>query len=396
MDWMGGMECSVFNLKPVLLLILLIALGACSAKKEKPAAKPPVMVTVAAAVEKSFPVQVRAIGNVEAYNTVEIKAQVNGQVARVHFAEGEDVRRGALLFTIDPRPFEAALRRAEAELARDLAQAKFAREQTERYGALLKDGIVTQDQYDQLRANADAFDAAIAADRASVDNARLLLGYCYIRSPIDGRTGNLAVKAGNLVKANDLPVLVTINQITPINATFTIPEKELAEIKKYLGAGKLRVDAVIPDDPKGPESGTVTFLDNAVDSATGTIRLKGTFANSGRRLWPGQFVNVALTLTTRPNAVVVPTRAIQTGQQGEFVFVVRSDLTVESRAVATGEMMDGETVIARGITPGEKVVTDGQMQLVPGARVYIKRGEGTVDRGEGITSKPVENNQVIR
>jgi multidrug efflux system membrane fusion protein len=327
------------------------------------------MVTVAVAVEKSIPVQVRAIGNVEAYNTVSVKAQINGQVARVHFAEGEDVARGALLFTIDPRPYEAALRQAEATLARDRAQARFASQQTERYGALLKDGIVTQDQYDQLRANADALDAAIAADLATVDNARILLGYCYIRSPIDGRTGNLAVKAGNLVKANDLPVLVTINQITPIYATFTIPEKELAEIKKYLGAGRLKVDAVIPDDPKGPESGTVTFLDNAVDSATGTIRLKGTFANAGRRLWPGQFVNVVLTLATRPNAVVVPTRAIQTGQQGEFVFVVKDDLTVESRVVATGEMLNGESVIARGITPGEKVVTDGQLQLVPGARV---------------------------
>jgi membrane fusion protein, multidrug efflux system len=372
MEWMSVMKCPVFNMKAILLFILIIALGACSGKKEKPAAKPPVMVTVAEAVEKSIPVQIRAIGNVEAYNTVSIKAQINGQVARVHFAEGDDVARGALLFTIDPRPFEAALRQTEASLARDRAQARFAREQTERYGALLKDGIVTQDQYDQLRANADALDAAIAADRATVDNARILLGYCYIRSPIDGRTGNLAVKAGNLVKANDLPVLVTINQITPIYATFTIPEKELTEIKKYLGAGKLKVDAVIPDDPKGPESGTITFLDNAVDTATGTIRLKGTFANTGRRLWPGQFVNVVLTLTTRPNAVVVPTRAIQTGQQGEFVFVVRSDLTVESRVVATGEMLNGETVIARGINSGEKVVTDGQMQLVPGARVTPK------------------------
>jgi multidrug efflux system membrane fusion protein len=372
MNRMNRMKELGFNLKTILLLILLLALGACSGKKEKPAAKPPVMVTVADAVEKSIPVQIRAIGNVEAYNTVSVKAQINGQVARVHFAEGDDVARGALLFTIDPRPFEAAVRQAEASLARDRAQARFAREQTERYGALLKDGIVTQDQYDQLRANADALDAAIAADRATVDNARILLGYCYIRSPIDGRTGNLAVKAGNLVKANDLPVLVTINQIAPIYATFTIPEKDLVKIKKYLGAGKLKVDAVIPDDPKGPESGTITFLDNAVDTATGTIRLKGTFANTGRRLWPGQFVNVVLTLTTRPNAVVVPTRAIQTGQQGEFVFVVRSDLTVESRAVATGEMLNGETVIARGINSGEKVVTDGQMQLVPGARVTPK------------------------
>ena len=394
------MKCFGVNLKMILLFILLLGLGACSGKKEKPAAKPQPLVSVADAVEKSVPVQVRAIGNVEAYNTVEIKAQVNGQVSRVHFAEGDDVARGALLFTIEPRPFEALLRQAEAALARDRAQARFAGEQAARYGALLKDGIVTQDQYDQLRANADALDAAIAADRAAVDNARIMLGYCYIRSPIAGRTGNLAVKAGNLVKANDVPVLVTINQITPINVTFTVPEKELPGIKKYLSAGKLKVDAVIPDDAKGPESGTISFLDNAVDTATGTIRLKGTFANAGRTLWPGQYVNVVLTLTIRDNAVVVPSRAIQTGQQGEFVFVVKPDLTVESRAVATGEMLNGETVISGGVKPGEKVVVDGQLQLVPGSKVVVKRGQrtggkeqGTGIRGQGKIAKPVEAEQ---
>jgi multidrug efflux system membrane fusion protein len=350
-------------------------------------------VSVAEAVEKSVPVQIRAIGNVEAYNSVEIKAQVNGQVSGVHFTEGDDVARGALLFTIEPRPFEALLRQAEAALARDRAQARFAGEQAARYGVLLKDGIVTQDQYDQLRANADALDAAIAADRAAVDNARIMLGYCYVRSPIAGRTGNLAVKAGSLVKANDVPVLVTINQITPINVTFTVPEKELPVIKNYLSAGKLKVDALIPDDPKGPESGTISFLDNTVDTTTGTIRLKGTFANAGRRLWPGQFVNVVLTLTTLDDAVVVPSRAIQTGQQGEFVFVVRPDLTVESRAVATDEMLEGETVISKGINPGDKVVVDGQLQLAPGARVEIKREQGTGNRGQGKTAEPVEAEQ---
>jgi len=353
-------------------LLLILALGACSAKEEKPIARPPVPVMAAKAVRKNVPVQIRVIGNVEAYNTVSIKAQINGPVTRVHFREGDDVRKGAMLFTIDPRPFEAALRQAEAALAKDRAQPKFAREQVRRYGSLLKDGIVTQDQYDQLAANADAYDAAIAADRAAVDNARIQLGYCHIRSPIDGRTGNQAVKAGNLVKANDVPVLVTINQITPIYATFTVPEKELPEIKKYLAEGKLTVDAVIPNDPKGPERGTISFLDNSVDATTGTIKLKGTFANSGRRLWPGQFVNVVLTLTTIPDAVVIPTQAIQTGQQGQFVFVVKGDGSVDSRPVVSGETLDGETVISNGVNPGEEVVTDGQLQLVPGARITLK------------------------
>lgn len=369
---MNGMIRLLFNLKTILLLILLLAVCACSAKKEKPAEKPPVPVMTAKALRKNVPVQIRVIGNVEAYNTVSIKAQINGAVTRVHFREGDDVARGALLFTIDPRPFEAALRQAEATLARDRAQAKFAREQAQRYGSLLKDGIVTQDQYDQLAANADAFEAAIAADRAAVDSARIMVGYCSIRSPIDGRTGNLAVKAGNLVKANDVPVLVTINQVTPIYVTFTVPEKELPEIKKYLGAGTLAVAALIPGDPKGPEMGTISFLDNSVDATTGTIRLKGTFANSDKRLWPGQFVNVVLTLATIPDAVVIPTQAIQTGQQGEFVFVVRGD-SVESRSVVTGESLDGVTVIAKGIGPDETVVIDGQLQLAPGSRVTLKK-----------------------
>ncbi len=387
------MKCFGFNLETILIFLLLLALGACSAKKEKPAVKPPVPVMTTKAVRKNVPVQIRVIGNVEAYNTVSIKAQINGPVTRVHFREGDDVAKGAILFTIDPRPFEAALRQAEAALAKDRAQAKFAREQVRRYGSLLKDGIVTQDQYDQLAANADAYDAAIAADRAAADNARIMLGYCSIRSPIDGRTGNQAVKAGNLVKANDVPVLVTINQITPIYVTFTVPEKELPQIKKYLAAGKLTVDAVIPNDPKAPEGGTISFLDNSVDATTGTIKLKGTFANSGRRLWPGQFVNCVLTLTTIPDAVVIPTQAIQTGQQGQFVFVVKGDGSVDLRPVVSGETLDGETVISSGVNPGETVVTDGQLQLAPGSRVVVKREQGTGNRGQGETAKPVETKQ---
>lgn len=349
-----------------------LLLAACSPGKEKPKAKPAVPVKVAVAQRKTVPVQIRVIGNVEAYNTVSIKAQVNGMLDAVHFKEGRDVKKGQLLFTIDKRPFVAALKQAGAALARDAAQARFAREQARRYGELIKDGIVTQDQFDQYRANADALAESVQADRAAVDNAAVLLSYCSIRSPIDGRTGNLMVQRGNLVKANDVPVLVTINQINPIYVTFSVPEKELAAIKRYSAAGKLGVEAYIPNDPGPAETGTLSFMDNAVDTATGTIKIKGTFANNGRRLWPGQFVNVVLTLTSIPNAVVVPTQAVQTGQSGQFVFVVKPDRTVESRPVATGETFGGEIVLSNGVRPGETVVTDGQLSLAPGSRVAPK------------------------
>jgi membrane fusion protein, multidrug efflux system len=370
--WQGE-SCRARRRAYPLWIMLLFALTGCAAKKEPPKGRPPVPVNVAMSVTKDMPVQVRAIGNVEPFTTVAIKAQVNGQLSRVHFREGQDVRKGDLLFTIDPRPFEAALRQAEAALAKDLAQAAFSREQVRRYGVLLKDGIVTQDQYDQLRANADSFDAAAAADRAAVDNARLQLAYCSIRSPIDGRTGNLLVQEGNLVKANDVPVLVTINQVTPIYVSFSVPEKEMPQIRKFLSDKKLKVEAVIPNDAQSPESGTISFLDNAVDPATGTIKLKGTFANKDRRLWPGQFVNVILTLTTRRNAVVVPTQAVQTGQQGQFLFVVKPDLTVESRPVTVGLALGDESVIEKGVNAGENVVTDGQVRLIPGSKVEVKQ-----------------------
>ena len=358
-------------LPSAVILVSLLFFG-CSSEKEKQKPKPPAPVSVAKAEQKTVPVQVRVIGNVEAYSTVSIKAQINGILETVHFREGQDVKKGQLLFTIDRRPFVAALKQARAALARDAAQERYAREQARRYGELIKDGIVTQDQYEQYRANADALAESMHADRAAVDNAAVQLGYCSIRSPIDGRTGNLMVQKGNLVKANDVPVLVTINQVNPIYVTFSVPEKELAGIKKYIAAGNMKVEAYIPNDTGPAEEGTLSFLDNIVDTATGTIKIKGTFANRDRRLWPGQFVNVALTLTSIPNAVVVPTQAIQTGQSGQFVFVVKPDRSVESRPVVTGEVLDGETVVSKGLNPGETVVTDGQLQLVPGSRVQIK------------------------
>ncbi|HEY6008061.1 MAG TPA: efflux RND transporter periplasmic adaptor subunit [Geobacteraceae bacterium] len=376
-DTLRKVNCFSSHSKTVFCLSL-IALSACTPKKEAPRPRPPVPVTAAQVALRSVPVQVRAIGNVEAYNTVAIKSQVNGQLAKVHFKEGQDVAKGALLFTIDPRTFEAALKQAEAALAKDQAQERYAREQAKRYGDLLKDGIVTQEQYDNLRTNAEAFGASVAADRAAIDSARVNLSYCTIRSPIAGRTGNLMVQPGNLVKANDNPVLVTINQISPIYATFTVPERELVEIRKHLGRG-IQVEAFVTGDDRQGEPGSLTFLDNAIDPATGTIKLKGTFPNSARRLWPGQFVNVVLTLTTRPDAVVVPTQAVQTGQQGQYVFVVKADQSVEQRPVTTSIGLGGETVIEKGLGPGEVVVTDGQVRLVPGAKVELRqaaKGQG--------------------
>jgi len=365
-------ETGAFQLKRLIFAVLLTVgtlLPACSGNEETPKAKPAVPVTVSTSQRKAVPVQLRIIGSVEAFSTVSIKSQVNGMLEEVHFREGEDVGRGTLLFTIDSRPFAAALRQAKAALARDIAQEKFAREQARRYAALLKEGIVTQDQYDQLRSNAEALAETVRADRAAVDNAAVLVGYCTIHSPIDGRTGNLMVQRGNLVKANDEPTLVTINQVTPIYVTFSIPEKELAGIKKHLAADDLKVEALIPNDSGPAEQGVISFLDNMVDSTTGTIKLKGTFPNKQKRLWPGQFVNVVLTLATIPNAVTVPAQAVQTGQEGVFVFVVKPDRTVEMRPVVAGVTYNGETVVEKGLNGGETVVTDGQLQLIPGSKV---------------------------
>jgi len=289
----------------------------------------------------------------------------------VYFQEGQDVKKNDLLFKIDPRPYEAALRQAEATLARDLAQAKNADEQARRYEILVQKNYVSKDQYEQLRANADALAAAVEADKASVENSRLQLAYCTIRSPISGRAGTVLVNAGNVVKASDV-AMTTINQILPIYVTFSVPEQNLADIKRYMAKGELTVEAVVPGDETHLARGDLTFIDNTVDSTTGTIKLKGTFENRDRRLWPGQFVNVVLTLTIERNAVIMPSAAAQAGQQGQYVFVVKPDLTVESRPVSISRTYGDFAVVAQGVTPGEKVVTDGQLQLFPGAHVEVK------------------------
>jgi multidrug efflux system membrane fusion protein len=353
----------------------IVSLTGCSPKNTESQAVTPniaVPVVVAAVVQKTVPVEIRAIGNVEAYSAVSAKPQVAGEVEQAYFKEGQDVKKGDLLFTLDSRPYQAALHQLEANLARDLAQLENARAQAERYTRLFQEGIVSKEQYDSFRTNADALAAAVLADKATIERAKIDLDYCAIRSPMDGRTGSLLVHPGNIVKANET-ILVVINQITPIYVSFSVPEQDLAEIKQRMAAGSLPVEALIPDGELHPVPGTLTFVDNAVDNTTGTIRLKGTYANTEGRLWPGQFVNVVLKLTSRPNAIVVPSQAVQTGQSGPYVFVVKPDLTAESRPVTAGSTVGGETVIEKGLQPGETVVTDGQLRLAPGTKVEVKR-----------------------
>jgi len=356
------------------LLFLAIFSSSCSNEKSNKPVSPAIPITVGTVSQKTVPVELRVVGNVQASSTVTIKSKVGGELTRVHFTEGHDVRKGDLLFTIDPRPYEAALKQAEANLQKDLAQTKHAQEDARRYEFLIQKGVVARQQYDKFRTEAEALEAAVLADRAAVENAKIQLGYCSIHSPIDGRTGSLMVKQGNIIKADDVNLIV-IHQIVPIDVAFSVPEQNLQEIKKYMALGKLQVDALVPSNNERPEQGTVTFVDNAVDTSTGTIRLKGTFANRERKLWPGQFVNVVLTLTREPNAIVVPSQAIQTGQQGQYVYVVKQDLTVESRPVVVGRFVSNETVVQKGLLAGEKVVTDGQLRLYPGARVEIKTSD---------------------
>lgn len=362
----------------LVLPVFFVAASSCSKKKPEPPRNVPV--AVATVMQKDVPLQIRTIGNVETINAVSIKALVGGEIFGVYFKEGQGVRKGEILFKIDPRPYEAALKQAEANLARDEAQAKNAEEDAKRYAVLVQKDFVPKSQSDQFRANADALAALVIADKAQVANSRLQLEYCTIRSPIDGRVGSILVNVGNVVKANDI-TLATINQMVPIYVTFSVPEQNLAGIKKYMKTGRLKVKAVIPGDEQHSEEGVLTFINNTVDTTTGTIQLKGRFENRNRRLWPGQFVDVALTLTTLPNAVVVPGPAVQTGQQGQYVFVVKSDHTVEQRPVTVSGMYDNEAIVTKGVQAGETVVTDGQLQLFPGAKVEIKDGQGTQQEG---------------
>jgi len=352
-----------------LLLLTLFSSTCSNGKAKNPIPPPPVIVGLA--TKKTVPVELRAIGNVQAFSTVMVKSRVGGELVRVHFIEGQDVKKGDLLLTVDPRPYEAAFKETEANLQRDLARAKNAAEDARRYESLIQRKVVSTQQYEKIRSDADALEATVLADKAAVENAKIQLDYCSIRSPIDGRTGSLSVKQGNIIKADDI-TLVVINQIIPIDVSFSVPEQFLPEIQKQMASKKLQIEASSPQSDERPEKGTITFVDNAVDTSTGTIRLKGTYANRERKLWPGQFVNVVLTLTEEPNVIVVPSQAVQTGQEGQYVFVVKPDLTVESRPVVAGRTVNSETVVQKGLQADERVVTDGQLRLYPGAKVEIK------------------------
>jgi multidrug efflux system membrane fusion protein len=362
----------------VLLPVAAFLTAGCTRNGGVASAKPrdggeAVPVAVATIAQRAMPVELRVVGTVEPSSTVGVRALVTGELTAVHFQEGQEVKKDELLFTIDPRPFAAQLHQAEAALARDTAQAENANAQVLRYRDLVGRGIATREQIDQISTNAAALQATVKADAAAVENATLQLQYATIHAPIGGRTGALMIQAGNVVKANDTAPLVVINQLAPIYVTFSVPEDNLPEIRRGDAAGSLQVTVEMPDGEGPGERGRISFIDNAVDRSTGTIKVKGTFQNPDRRLWPGLFVNVVLTLKTEPHAVVAPSRAVQDTQDGHYVYVVKADRTVESRPVTVARTVGDWAVIASGLATGETVVTDGQLRLVAGKRVTIDR-----------------------
>jgi multidrug efflux system membrane fusion protein len=376
-----------------------------AANRKGPAETP---VVVASVTQRPIPLELRAIGNVEAFSAVEVKSQVTGPIAKVTFQEGQEVRQGQVLFEIDPRPFQQAVREMEAEVAsrkaalaqaeatleRDQAQARNARSQADRYAALTKQGIIAREQNEQFQTLALAAEKAVTASRASIESAkaaiqgaeaklgdaRLQLSYATIRAPISGRAGNLARKTGNLIGVNDNNPLVIINQISPVYVTFSAPEQSLSDIRRYSTGGKLRVDAI--PQGAGPEDaavGYLDFVDNRVDAATGTILLKARFANEKKQLWPGQFVNVIVRLAS-PTEMVVPSTAVKTAQQGNYVFVVKPDSTAEQRTIATSRTYEDLTVIETGLNPGEQVIIEGQLRVKPGTKLRIRRASASEDK----------------
>ncbi|TLD43093.1 MAG: putative Co/Zn/Cd efflux system membrane fusion protein [Candidatus Jettenia ecosi] len=361
---------------PILICVSLMLVSGCikSEKQAEQSKEQAVPVIVSTVIQKDVPIVLHSIGTVEAYSTVSVVSQVEGMLTRVYFKEGQYVKKGQLLFTIDPRPYEVALKKAQADLEKNITQAKNAEAQYYRYTELIKAGIVTKEEYDQANTNAEALKSIVNADKASLEIVKLQLNYCFIRSPINGRTGALMVDQGNIVKANEEPALVIINQVSPIYVSFSIPEQELHRVKSYMDSGELDVKAVIPGDENHSVAGSIAFIDNEIDRTTGTIRLKAVFTNSDHRLWPGQFVNIMVNLAIQPNAVVVPSQAVQAGQHGQYVFVVGPDLTGEYRPVVTGRMFEGESVVEKGLQPGERVVVDGQLRLTSGTKVEVKRG----------------------
>lgn len=350
----------------------LLALGACGRRQAPPSSRVPV--SVARVVQRDVPFDFDAAGTVEPLSTVDVYPQVGGMLMRVHFQEGDEVREGQVLFEIDPRPFEAAVQQAEAALYRDLVTAANAQREALRYHDLLASRSVSDEEYQTYEATAQASAATVRADSAALSSARLNLGYATVRAPVSGRTGNLNVKEGNLVRTTGTTPLVTINQLRPILVRFAVPSALLPEVQRRASA-QLAVYAGAPSDSAPPSRGVLSFIDNHVDSATGTVKLKGRFANADERLWPGEFVNVRLVLGVDRNATVIPSQAVVSGQQGSFVFTVTGD-SVQQRPVTVARSTDSIAVIAAGLAPGAVVVTDGQIRLTARSRVDIKSGPG--------------------
>jgi multidrug efflux system membrane fusion protein len=345
-----------------------------SRAKEKPAAKAPggAPVAVVAAVQQTVPVRLQAIGNVEAYTSVAVKSRVDGQILEVHFQEGKEVKKGEVIFRIDPRPFDAALKQAEAQASRDVASRDQAASQERRYQELLDKNFVSKDAYAQYRTNAQTAEATAKATQAALENARLNLEYTTIRSPIDGYVGRALLAAGNMVKANDTISLVIINQVKPVYVSFAIPEQQLTTVRDLMRKNPLAVEVAAPGTENTLATGRIAFLDNAVDQTTGTIKVRAVFDNSDAALWPGQFYTVRVKLFEQENAIVVPSRALQTGPSGQFVYVVKPDMTAEVRKVVVARTEGDLAVLAEGgVVKGEQVVVRGALRLAPGIKVNI-------------------------
>ena len=404
-----GIFRSAFLYGALIFVGLALQTACSSSGQQPPKSANAIPVTVTKAVAKEMPVEISTIGNVQTVVGVSIRPQVTGRVLKVNFKEGDFVKKGQLLFTIDSRPFDEAVKEAQANLqhdvsavaqaqaalAKDAAQAKYAATEADRYETLMKEGVVSKEEGEQFKANSDAYAATLHADssnietaraqvresQAAVDNAKVQLSYCQIRSPLDGRTGSSIVTEGNLVSTSDSMPLVTINQVSPIYATFTVPEKYLPDLQKYASLGKLKVAAQL--DPNTSRIGSLSAFDNQVSQATGTLQLKASFQNDDNLLWPGRFVNIVLTLTNQPGAIVAPTQAVQTSQQGQFIYVVKQDQTVEMRKVVLDRTIGDEAIIASGLGAGETVITDGQLRVTPGAKVQIKSTSADNSNGAG-------------
>jgi membrane fusion protein, multidrug efflux system len=353
------------------LSLALLCLAGCTEHAAPPPDAPVVPVMVAKATQKAMPVQLHAIGTGQAYSTVSIESQVAGIVSAVHYTQGQFVKKGDLLVSLDDRPFQAALQLAQANMAKDKASLALAEVEAGRYQKLYDSGVVPKEQLDEDLATAAADRAAVQADQAGIETAKLNVSFCSIYAPISGRTGAQLVYPGTVVKADDVPVLVVINEISPIYINFSVPQQYLGEIKKYMARGRLPIQAV-PSDNSASERGYLTFVNNTVDATTGTIQLNGTFENSDLRLWPGEFVTVTLQLSEEANATVVPSQAVMTGQDGDYLFVVKPDMTVDLRTVKVERTENGLSVITEGVKPGETVVTDGQVRLIAGTKIRIR------------------------